>query len=410
MELVSRLRLSAPTTKLVTIIAAFVLQAITVFFLYPQIGIFVGTFAMLPIVVGSTLFDHKGAVVTTILAIALHWTVGAAYMGYTTRELIAHAATVGIAASLIIGLLTSYRRGRKDLLQKRLTRSQDAVASDAHDLRVESRILEEEIQRRRAVEKTLRKENVRLENSSHAQRHFLASMSHELRTPLTMIMGQSDALREALYGALNPEQQAAVEQIFQSSDYLLKLIDRILDYNRLNTNNVTLQLDLIPIAMAGKAAIQFVAHLAHKKGIEIQFENLARGTVIEADDVQLVQILVNLLDNAIKFTPHNQQIGLSIALDEKGKRTAHSETPDGHVEISVWDQGIGISSDDIDSVFDAFVKLEKGQQGTGLGLSLVKQMVELHHGHIQVKSSPGEGSRFTIQLPINQPKNSSAQA
>lgn len=235
--------------------------------------------------------------------------------------------------------------------------------------------------------------------------HFLAQISHELRTPLTMIIGQSDALQEGLYGSLNPDQLSAVEQVTQSGIHLLKLIDSILDYNQFSSGSPRFNPAEVAIGPIIHAALQLVEHLAAEKQIVINHEDLTGDLLLEADEVQITQILVNLLDNAIKFTPVNGQIWIKASpIYRRPDAQTQSQLTTNGIEISVQDSGVGIEPEEIDTIFDPFVQgsinKDERQVGFGLGLSIVQQMVVLHNGSVSVESEPGRGSRFILTLPM----------
>lgn len=236
--------------------------------------------------------------------------------------------------------------------------------------------------------------------------HFLARLSHELRTPLTMIIGQSDALYEGLYGELNGEQEDAVKQVIQSSIHLLKLIDSVLDYNQISSGNLRFNPRPIAVGQIIEAAIQLVEHHAAEKSIQIYQENEVDQLAIVVDETQVTQVLVNLLENAIKFTPPNGKIWLKAAIsNDEQSRVGKSKALPASIELTIEDNGIGINDEELNRIFEPFVQGSTNddiaRNGIGLGLSIVQQIVELHQGSIQVKSKLGQGSQFKVTLPVN---------
>lgn len=244
------------------------------------------------------------------------------------------------------------------------------------------------------------------ETSVQTPDHFLARISHELRTPLTMIIGQSDALYEGLYGNLNDEQRTAVRQVTQSGIHLLKLIDSVLDYNHISSGNLRFNPKTVAVGQIIDAAIQLVEHHAAEKNIQISLENQIDQLVIVADETQVTQVLVNLLENAIKFTPPDGKIWLrATQTHDRQLYPETSEAAPSLVELTIEDNGIGIDDAELSQIFEPFVQGSADddlpRNGFGLGLSIVQQIVELHKGSIQVKSKLGQGSQFTITLPVH---------
>jgi PAS domain S-box-containing protein len=237
--------------------------------------------------------------------------------------------------------------------------------------------------------------NAALEKASRLKDEFLASMSHELRTPLTGILGLSEALQMQTYGDLNEKQLKSLRNIENSGRHLLDLINDILDLSKIEAGKLDIQFDTCSVADACQASLQLVKGMAHQKKQNIAFTMTPESITIRADLRRLKQMLVNLLSNAIKFTPEAGGVGLEVVGDAEKQV----------VFFTVWDKGIGIRVEDMDRLFKPFVqldsKLARQYSGTGLGLSLVQRMVELHGGSVSVESTFGEGSRFTIVLPWN---------
>ena len=253
---------------------------------------------------------------------------------------------------------------------------------------------------RKEAEETLRESrdilsaaNISLEKASRMKDEFLASMSHELRTPLTGILGLAEALQLQTQGPLNDRQLKAMGNIEKSGRHLLELINDILDLSKIEAGKMDLELESFSVADVCQASLQLVKGMAHQKKINTSFSMNMSPLVLKADSRRLKQMLVNLLSNAIKFTPASGQIGLEV----------EARPEQNVVCFHVWDKGIGIRSDEMGKLFQPFVQLDSSlarqYAGTGLGLSLVQRMAELHGGSVQVESNPGEGSRFSILLP-----------
>jgi len=250
---------------------------------------------------------------------------------------------------------------------------------------------------RRVEERTaaLNIANAELLKAARAKDEFLASMSHELRTPLNAILGISEALQEQVFGPLNEKQLRYIHTIEESGQHLLALINDILDLAKVEAGKVELQISRVGVESVCQASVQFIKQAALKKQIRISSTLDSQVTALRADERRLKQVLVNLLSNAIKFTPEGGQVGLDMVGDVERRE----------VHFTVWDTGIGIAPENIERLFQPFVQLDSSLSrqyaGTGLGLSLVKRLAELHGGSVLVESAgvPGKGSRFTVSLP-----------
>ena len=235
--------------------------------------------------------------------------------------------------------------------------------------------------------------NAELE-ATRLKSEFLANMSHELRTPLNAILGLSEALREQTYGSLTPRQSQSLDTIHSSGEHLLSLINDILDLSKIEAGKLELNLAQVNVSEFCESCLVFVRTQAMQKKIGVTFEHDDNVAQLSVDPRRLKQILVNLLTNAVKFTPNGGHIGLSVTAP-KG---------DDVVRFTVWDTGIGIAIDDAAKLFRAFTQIESGltrpQEGTGLGLALVAKLVELHGGSVTLESELGKGSRFIVTLPM----------
>ncbi len=244
---------------------------------------------------------------------------------------------------------------------------------------------------RRAVE--LKVANDALARAAVLKDEFLASMSHELRTPLTSILGLTEALGEGVYGELETMQKRSLQTIGSSARHLLELINDILDLSKVEAGMLDLHRESVPVAPMCEMALLFVKSIAYKKRIRLTFTADPHAQFVRADPRRLKQILVNLLGNAVKFTPDSGSVGLEVSADATA----------GLLRFAVWDTGIGISPEDQPRLFQPFVQVSAGRTkqfvGTGLGLSLVRKMTELHGGRVGVDSKPGSGARFTVELP-----------
>jgi PAS domain S-box-containing protein len=250
---------------------------------------------------------------------------------------------------------------------------------------------------RRVAERTadLSTANAELARAARLKDEFLASMSHELRTPLNAVLGLTESLREQTYGPINDRQERPLQMIEESSLHLLSLINDILDLAKIGAGQMNLNLEQIAVESICQASLGMIRQAALKKRIDIQTLLDPTATHVLADARRLIQILVNLLTNAVKFTPAGGTIGLEVQSD------AEQQT----LQFTVWDTGIGIPVDQLARLFQPFVQLDsrlaRQYEGTGLGLALVARMTEMHGGSVAVSSAVGVGSRFSIVLPWN---------
>lgn len=239
----------------------------------------------------------------------------------------------------------------------------------------------------------LRLENEQLAYASKAKSEFLATVSHELRTPLTSIIGFSLLLKEKKHGELNEKQESYVENILIGSSHLLHLISDILDTTKIEAGKLELTIVKIPVPEVLNETINLIKENAETHNVILKSEIDPQLDVIEGDQQRLKQILLNLLNNAVKFSKK-----------EGGIVTLTAKKEGDMAQFSVSDSGIGIREDDMGKLFNMFQQVDTGNTrqygGTGLGLAISKQLVELHGGRIIVESEYGKGSTFTFLLPI----------
>jgi signal transduction histidine kinase/ActR/RegA family two-component response regulator len=239
----------------------------------------------------------------------------------------------------------------------------------------------------------LRNTNEELAHAARMKDEFLASMSHELRTPLNAILGISEGLQEQIYGPMDERQTKALSMVEQSGRHLLDLINDILDVAKFEAGEMMPDFRWISVSEICEASFQFIRQSASKKHIKIISHIDDRVDYIRADSRRLKQILINLLTNAVKFSHQEGSIGLDVKGDPENKI----------VRFTVWDNGIGIAPENMARLFKPFVQLDsrlsREYSGTGLGLTLVKRLAELHDGSVNVHSEVGKGTRFIVTLP-----------
>jgi len=255
----------------------------------------------------------------------------------------------------------------------------------------------------RAHAATLAAANRELTRAAQVKDEFLATMSHELRAPLATILALTETLRSGLHDPLTVSQANALATVETNSDHLLALINDLLDLSRIDAQPVELMVAPIVPAELCEGVVQLTAQRAEGRDLTLAVTDTSAIGSFRGDQRRITQVLVNLVDNAIKFTEPGGAIGLDV-------RRA-SET---HLTLTVWDTGIGIDPADFGRMFERFTQLDAGLDrhyaGTGLGLALVERLVALHSGSVAVESAPGAGSRFTVTLPIGGPRSAGLAA
>jgi PAS domain S-box-containing protein len=232
------------------------------------------------------------------------------------------------------------------------------------------------------------------QRANRLKSEFLANVSHELRTPLHALVGFADLLEDELTGSLNEDQADCVREIGAASDHLLALINDLLDLSKLESSNVSFPIEAQHLESLLESSLSLVRHRAEAQGITLELSIAPGLETVMGGSRQLKQVMLNLLSNAVQFTPTNG----TIQVTAKPGTGLYADT----LEIAVHDSGVGIASEELERIFEPFTQassaLEK-HKGFGLGLTLTKRLVELHGGSIGVSSEPGLGSTFTVRLP-----------
>jgi len=240
----------------------------------------------------------------------------------------------------------------------------------------------------------LEKLNRDLLEANRAKADFLAAMSHELRTPLNVIIGNADLIRDGFFGALNPRQEEGMEKILRHSANLLKLINDVLTFTRIDARKMSLNVSTFKVQETIQNVQSYVEQLNRNGRLEILWQVEPNLPPMTTDALKLEEILQNLIGNAYKFTPEGS-IRIHVRQLHEG----------GRIEFSVADTGIGIAEEDLPRIFEQFHQLQDAHtgeySGLGLGLNIVKNYLEMMQGEIRVKSRPGEGSTFTFTLPYS---------
>jgi PAS domain S-box-containing protein len=257
------------------------------------------------------------------------------------------------------------------------------------------------------------------ENASRMKSEFLANMSHELRTPLNAIIGFSEVLRDGLLGDMTEQQRGFIGDIFNSGKHLLALINDILDLSKVEAGKMTLDLEPVEVSSLFVSSLSIIREKAATRRIHLHVDVAEDLGSIDADARKVKQIVYNLLSNAVKFAAEGGEVSLRatrVLRADVGRLAGSAPKrtfplPDNAFEeflaLSVSDSGIGIAPEGLEELFEPFSQIDSGlarkYEGSGLGLAMVKSLAELQGGTVAVESTEGEGSRFTVWLPIRAP-------
>jgi PAS domain S-box-containing protein len=260
--------------------------------------------------------------------------------------------------------------------------------TDADGVRGGSLSVIRDVTARKRAEEEVRQAKNEAERANLAKSEFLSRMSHELRTPLNASLGFGQLLE---MDPLSPDQRDSVSQILKAGKHLLDLINEVLDISRIESGGLTLSPEPVKVADALSDALDLIRPLAAARGIAISMDNRVDGHHVRADRQRLKQVLLNLLSNAVKYNAEGGHVTLSCTEE------------DGLMRIGVTDTGAGIAPEEMGRVFSPFDRLGRKEgdvEGTGLGLALSKGLMEAMGGRLDVESVPGEGSTFTVELPL----------
>jgi signal transduction histidine kinase/CheY-like chemotaxis protein len=230
-----------------------------------------------------------------------------------------------------------------------------------------------------------------LEVAGRHKSEFLASMSHELRTPLNAVIGFSDVLLGGMFGELNDRQMEYLADIHSSGRHLLELLNEILDLSKIEAGQMRLDASVFSVPTALDYALSVVRDRAARESVSLAVEVADDVGLVESDELRFKQVVVNLLGNAVKFTPAG------------GSVTLRARRESGELVVAVSDTGVGIAPEDQEKIFESFQQGGRGaakEEGTGLGLTLCRRIVELFGGRLTLDSEPGVGSTFEVRLPL----------
>ncbi|HXV75172.1 MAG TPA: ATP-binding protein [Candidatus Polarisedimenticolaceae bacterium] len=327
------------------------------------------------------------------------WMAVTTYGGLTLAVGLLHVLQVAGPSGLALGvppcwLLAAFYRThkeRQEAQQQRIDRVEglnqqleDKVAERTSELQQALSGIEQ-------VNTRLRQANERLTDANRAKSEFLANVSHELRTPLNAIIGFSGLLSDRKFGALGEQQREFVRDINESGEHLLRLINGILDLSKIEAGKMEVHRERFDAAKLTSDTVAMVRHQAAVEGLELTVDDGRRSIAVNLDPGMYRQVLLNLLSNAIKFTPAGGWVRVEISADGTD------------LSCRVIDSGIGIEAGDLERIFTEFFQVDgsysRSYEGTGLGLALVRKMVGMHGGSVEVRSTPGAGSTFSLRFP-----------
>jgi PAS domain S-box-containing protein len=345
--------------------------------------------------------------------------IGAPFKNYFTDPSLAEA---GINRVLSEGMVTNY-----ELTARRRDGHLTLVSCNARTFHNRDRVLQgvfaaaRDVTELKLFESKLQLKNVELEEASRMKSEFLANMSHELRTPLNAIIGFSEILKDGLIGEMPEQQKGFIGDIFSSGNHLLSLINDILDLSKIEAGKMTLDLESVEIWSLFANSLSIIREKAAARHINLSMDVSKELGSINADARKVKQIVYNLLSNAVKFTIDGGEVKLAVGkVSRDDVCKLHGDWPGlafplpeneyaDFLKIAVTDSGIGISAEGIEQLFKPFSQIDSGLsrkfEGTGLGLAMLKLLAELHGGAVAVQSSSGEGSRFTVWLPLRPAKD-----
>ena len=260
--------------------------------------------------------------------------------------------------------------------------------------------------------------NEQLARATRLKDEFLANMSHELRTPLNAILGMSEALQEEVFGTLDEKQHQALQTIESSGSHLLTLINDILDVAKIESGKIELHRIPTSINQLCESSLVFIKQQSLQKRIQIHTDIPYYLPDLVIDEIRIRQVLINLLNNAIKFTPEGGRVSLKVSI-KSTPATTETDLPTNYISFAITDNGIGITPENLAKLFQPFVQIDSALNrqyaGTGLGLTLVKRIVEMHGGKVEVNSKIGVGSCFVFLIPcedllLQVPKTPSPQS
>ncbi|MEY3303166.1 MAG: hypothetical protein RLZZ139_1539 [Cyanobacteriota bacterium] len=314
--------------------------------------------------------------------------------------------TAAIVMAFVVGIFVRYLNRRLqpilEACEVTSTESNEQISSKDEISRLSTAFFNM-MERQENLLQQLQLTNTQLIESHRLKDSFLANMSHELRTPLNAILGMTESLQENMFGTVNDRQLDALQTVERSGNHLLELINDILDLAKIESGQIDLDFAIASIPSIAQASLEFVKQQALKKQIQLTIKLAPNLPNLLIDERRIRQALINLLNNAVKFTPTG---GGAVTLEVTQLPSVLNKTTNttqDYLQISISDTGIGIAPENIQKLFQPFIQIDSALnrqfEGTGLGLALVKRIVELHGGYVDLTSELGVGSCFSILLP-----------
>jgi signal transduction histidine kinase len=275
--------------------------------------------------------------------------------------------------------------------EQELIRTRDALEAKTEELARSLAAIEASLKERDRARMEADQARRAAQSANEAKTRFLNMISHELRTPLGAIGGYAALLEEGIHGSLTDEQSKYIARIRHNQTHLLQLVNELLDLGKVESGKFLLELEMVPVHTVLDSAYSMIEPQVRTKGLKLEVQSVDSSLVFLADRERVAQILLNLLSNAVKFTGAGGTVG--VAIGEKADA----------VNLHVRDTGVGIPTDKLESVFEAFVQLDasltRASGGTGLGLAISRQLARAMSGDLTVASVLGKGSTFTLSLP-----------
>jgi signal transduction histidine kinase len=292
--------------------------------------------------------------------------------------------------SVALQNVTSIRLARQRAEQE-LLRTQEALEAKMVELARSLATTEASLRERDRARAEADEARHAAQSANDAKSRFLNMMSHELRTPLGAIGGYAALLEEGIYGTLSAEQLKCIARIRYNQTHLLELVNELLDLGKIESGRIGLKLDAVPVETVVESAHSMIEPQIRAGELRLEVEAVDPTLVFHADRERVEQIVLNLLSNAVKFTPARGTVKITV-----------SAVPN-RISLSVQDTGVGIPPDKLEAVFEAFFQVEGSRSraygGTGLGLAISRRLAREMGGDLNVESTPGKGSTFTLSLP-----------
>ncbi len=300
----------------------------------------------------------------------------------THQKLLKDSGKVELLGEILISKGFIQRKLLDQAITEQIVQLRNGLAEANHTL--EQRVIQRTLELQNALNK--------LSELDKLKSNFISNISHELRTPLTHIKGYQELLLAGAMGQLNPEQESTVNIIKKSSERLERLIEDLISFSLATKGEVTLKLTPINIGVLVQNVVNHNLIRAEEEKITMAVNMPNNLPMVKVDEQKISWVMMQLIDNSLKFTPENGKININLDVRDMG------------IHISVEDTGIGIPADKIGEIFEPFHQLDSNSTrrygGTGLGLTLVRQIIEAHHSHINVTSELGKYSKFEFSLPI----------